>query len=213
MQHVTSPNSRREHWDAVYCTKDETAVSWFQERAERSLALIRSVTHSPSAPIIDVGGGASRLVDDLLADAYSDLAVLDVSATAIAKAQARLGAKADGVSWIVADITAWQPQRRWNIWHDRAVFHFLTEPADQDRYIAALGKATDVGAAIIMSCFSLDGPERCSGLPVQRYSATTLADRLGRGFRLVRSDAESHTTPSGGTQKFIYAHFERQPDE
>ncbi|MDE2184331.1 MAG: class I SAM-dependent methyltransferase [Alphaproteobacteria bacterium] len=207
----TPPDSRREHWDTVYRTKDETAVSWYQEHPARSLALIRSVAKSPSS-LIDIGGGASRLVDDLLAGVHGDLAVLDVSAAAIAKAQARLGASADGVTWIVADITAWQPQRHWDIWHDRAVFHFLTQTADQDAYIAALKKATRPGAHAIFSCFALDGPERCSGLPVQRYSASSLAARLGAGFGLLRDEAESHTTPAGGTQKFTYALFERRQD-
>lgn len=213
MQEAKTPTGRRTHWDTVYRTKDETAVSWFQAHPERSLSWIRSAAPSRSASIIDVGGGASRLVDALQAGGYRDLAVLDVSEEAVTKARARLKAGAGGISWIVADVTSWKPERTWDVWHDRAVFHFLTDAADQSAYITALTRATRPDAKIVISCFALNGPEKCSGLPVQRYSAATLAARLGDAFRLVRDEAESHTTPSGNVQNFIYALFERKRDE
>src|SRR5579864_587705 len=132
----------REHWDQVYSTKAETEVSWYQPRPERSLALIKSMLPDHASPILDVGGGASHLVDELLTGGYSDLTVLDVSAAALRRSQERVGAQAGKVKWIAADITDWRPERVWRLWHDRAVFHFLTSAADQNAYIAALKAAT-----------------------------------------------------------------------
>lgn len=205
---MTDPRS---HWDNTYTVKPDTEVSWYQPEPDRSLGLIRSAAASPSASIIDVGGGASRLIDRLLADGYSDLTVLDISDVALSRSRNRLAALADKIAWIVADITAWQPPRTWDIWHDRAVFHFLTETAAQDAYIAALEAGTEAGSAIIMATFALNGPERCSGLPVQRYSAQTLAARLGPAFALYAEAAETHQTPFGTTQEFSYAAFKRLP--
>ena len=202
-------STTRSHWDDTYAAKAETEVSWFQTAPERSLALIEKALGGRNGGILDVGGGASRLVDSLLDRGYRDLTVLDISEIALGKNRARLGQKADTVSWIVADITQWQPQRVWKLWHDRAVFHFLTDPADQDAYIAALTRATAPGSWVLMACFALDGPERCSGLPVQRYSAATLAARLGSAFTLVEEARESHATPGGKIQNFTYALFRR----
>ena len=199
----------RAHWDGAYTAKAENQVSWFQVEPGKSLALIRDAAKSRDAGIVDIGGGASVLVDTLLRDGYSDLTVLDVSEVALGRTQARLGAAAEKVSWIVADITRWRPPRRWDVWHDRAVFHFLTDRADQDAYIAALTAATAPGAAILMATFAPDGPEKCSGLPVQRYSPSTIATRLGSGFRLYAEAAEDHVTPWGSTQKFAYAALKR----
>lgn len=200
----------REHWEQVYGSKTETEVSWYQSRPERSFALIKSAASDLSASILDVGGGASHLVDELLEAGYSDVTVLDVSAAALERSKERLGPKAGKVSWIVADITQWRPTRRWQIWHDRAVFHFLTEPADQDAYLAALRAATVSGSIAVMSCFALDGPERCSGLPVQRYSPATLAARIGKDFELISELSEQHRTPWGSTQSFAYAMLKRR---
>ncbi len=200
---------RRVHWDGAYTTKAETRVSWYQPSPERSLGLIKSVA-PPTASIIDVGGGASRLVDALLADGYSDLTVLDVSEVALGRSKMRLGGLAEKVSWVVADITQWQPQRTWDVWHDRAMFHFLTDVGAQDAYIAALKRGTAPGAAVIMATFALTGPERCSGLPVQRYSPATLAARLGPDFSLYAETAETHPTPFGTTQEFVYAALRRR---
>lgn len=198
-----------EHWDRVYSTKSETEVSWYQPLPERSLALIRAMAPNLSASIVDIGGGASRLIDELLALGYIDLTVLDVSRAALIRSKERLGTLADKVSWITADITQWTPLRTWDIWHDRAVFHFLTETKDQDAYIAALEMGTKPNSVAVISTFALDGPERCSGLPVQRYSPATLAARIGSGFRLVSAAEEPHTTPSGSIQHFAYAVLRR----
>ncbi len=175
----------RGHWDQVYATKAETEVSWYQSRSERSLTLIMSAKPSLSTSVLDVGGGASRLVDDLLAGGYTDLTVLDVSELALCRSKKWLGPRASHVPWIVADITAWCPTRTWDIWHDRAVFHFLTETGDQDAYIAALTAATVPQSIAVISCFAPDGPERCSGLLVQRYDPPGLAARIGGDFELV----------------------------
>src|SRR5580765_822391 len=165
----------REHWENVYATKSPTEVSWYQPRPELSLSLIRSVAPGVSASILDVGGGASVLVDGLLSAGYFDVTVLDISQTALNHSRERLGQVADRMSWIMADITQWRPPRTWDVWHDRAVFHFLTVTEDQDAYIAALRAATHTGSVAVISTFALSGPERCSGLPVQRYDAASLA--------------------------------------
>ncbi len=197
--------SRREHWDGVYGTKREDEVSWFQKRPALSLALIREYAPDPATSIVDVGGGASSLVGELLGQGYGDISVLDISGAALERAKAKLGADAAKIEWIVADITAWTPPRRWHVWHDRAVFHFLTDTASQDTYIAALKAATAPGAIAIVSGFAPDGPEKCSGLPVVRYDAHSLAARFGSGFELLREEREEHETPGGAVQKFYYA--------
>jgi SAM-dependent methyltransferase len=204
---MTNP---RQHWEQVYQTKAPTEVSWFQAKPLLSLELIRTAAPDHAAGIIDVGGGASRLVDELLAEGYADVSVLDVSDAALARSKERLGSLAEAVDWLVADITAWRPARTWDVWHDRAVFHFLTEPAQQDAYIAVLRQATRSGAAIVIATFALDGPERCSGLVVQRYSPQTLAERLGSAFALVEERSERHVTPGGSIQRFAYAVLRRR---
>jgi hypothetical protein len=200
----------RAHWDNTYTTKSDTQVSWYQRVPERSLALITSAAADRSAAIIDIGGGASRLVDQLVSDDYSDITVLDVSEVALGRSRDRLGPSAQKIDWITADITRWQPERIWDVWHDRAVFHFLTDRAAQDAYIAALGSATKTGSTVIIATFALNGPERCSGLPVQRYSARTLAARLGPAFSLYADETETHPTPFGTSQEFSYAALNRR---
>jgi 2-polyprenyl-3-methyl-5-hydroxy-6-metoxy-1,4-benzoquinol methylase len=199
----------REHWDGVYRTKADAELSWYQERPERSLSLIAGHAPSRSASVLDVGGGVSRLAEKLTQQDYSDITVLDISAAALERARARLGEGASAVAWIVADVTDWIPQRTWDVWHDRAVFHFLAEPAAQDAYLRALQAGTHTDAIVIIAAFALDGPERCSGLPVQRYSAATLAARLGEDFRLLSDENERHVTPWGAGQNFVYAVFRR----
>lgn len=200
----------RDHWNETYTAKAETEVSWHQPSPDRSLGLITSAAPGRASSIIDVGGGASRLADALLAKRYSDITVLDISDVALGRPKARLAGLADKVSWIVADITQWQPQRTWDIWHDRAVFHFLTDIDAQDAYIAALRHGTAVGSAVIMATFALAGPERCSDLPVQRYSPATLAARLGPDFSLYDQATETHATPFGTSQEFAYTAFRRR---
>jgi 2-polyprenyl-3-methyl-5-hydroxy-6-metoxy-1,4-benzoquinol methylase len=200
----------RSHWDNVYVTKAETAVSWFQPHSIRSLELIDSASPDREASVIDVGGGAATLVDDLLARGFGDVTVLDIAEPALDRSKVRLGSAGDRVGWIVADITQWKPARTWDIWHDRAVFHFLTERAQQDAYIAALTAGTAPGATVVMATFALDGPDKCSGLPVQRYSPETLASRLGLAFALTAHANETHKTPWGSEQRFSYTVLKRQ---
>jgi SAM-dependent methyltransferase len=202
------PLERKQHWEQVYRDKAEDAVSWFQIHPQVSLDLIKSCT-KPEDALIDVGGGASRLVDHLLAEGYTDLTVLDVSEAALERAGARLGKAALKVQWLVADITLWRPERQYRLWHDRAVFHFLTEPEDRSAYLAALSAALAPGAHAVIASFALDGPERCSGLPVQRYSPESLAEELGADFRLRESRDETHLTPMGRLQRFQYSLLER----
>jgi hypothetical protein len=163
----------------------------------------------PTAPIIDIGGGESRLVDRLIEGGYSNVTVLDLSANAIAATQKRLGSLAARVQWIVADVTDWRPSSKYRLWHDRAVLHFLIEPSDRTAYVAALLAATEPGACIVISTFALDGPDKCSGLPVARYSAETLANELGPGVRLVDTEREDHKTPGGAIQRFQFSRFTR----
>ncbi|MCW5736139.1 MAG: class I SAM-dependent methyltransferase [Enhydrobacter sp.] len=198
----------RDHWEGVYSARAETAVSWYQRHSNQSLAYV-TATAGKASYVIDIGGGASTLVDDLLERGYANVAVLDISDAALAKAKARLGGRASRVTWIVADITRWRPPRLYGVWHDRAVFHFLTRTEDQDAYITALRAGTERGAAVIVATFALDGPEQCSGLPVQRYSPETLAKRLGAPFVLADQANETHTTPWGTEQRFSYAVFRR----
>jgi len=202
-------SERTEHWDRVYSTKTETEVSWYQPRPERSLALIRSLAPDLATSVVDIGCGTSTLIEELWLAGYRDLTGLDASASAITWQGARLVTAGASVKLIVADLVDWQPDRSWGVWHDRAVFHFLTERSTQDAYIRALSKALLPASIAIIATFALDGPVRCSGLPVQRYSASTLAERLGSGFRLVSDVAERHITPSGAAQSFSYAALQR----
>ena len=189
------PDDRKIHWETVYQEKSETQVSWFQESPALSLELISALTPAPEASIIDVGGGASRLVDELVMRGYGDVTILDLSQAALQAAQARLGPKAHGVEWIAADATHWRPQRTYDLWHDRAAFHFLTSPDDRARYIQHLTKALAPGGHAIIATFALDGPDRCSGLPVVRYDAAALGAELGDVFSLIDTRAHAHSTP------------------
>jgi ubiquinone/menaquinone biosynthesis C-methylase UbiE len=197
----------REHWNHVYKTKPIDGVSWFQEHAEHSLQLIRDTGISPDAAIIDVGGGASTLVDDLLESGYSSITVLDLSAEALASARKRLGLKSAGVNWIEADITQVDlPEQGYDIWHDRAVFHFLTSPDERKAYIETVLRAVKPGGHVIVATFAEDGPLQCSGLPVKRYAANELHAEFGTPFTLLHHKKVEHHTPSGSTQKFIYCY-------
>ena len=204
----------KEHWEKVYKSKSTDSVSWFQEHALCSLQLIRQSGVELSATIIDVGGGASTLVDDLLSEGYCALTVLDISATAIAAAQSRLGAgRCNNVQWLEADIlTAELPDQAYDIWHDRAVFHFLASSEERQKYVQALKNVLKPGGSIIIATFAVDGPIQCSGLPAMRYSADTLHAELGDSFTLVQQKRESHVTPSGVTQQFLFCFFRYQPD-
>jgi ubiquinone/menaquinone biosynthesis C-methylase UbiE len=195
------------HWEEVYETKDSTQVSWFQEHAELSLQFIERTGMDKSGQIIDVGGGASRLVDDLLDRDYQNITVLDISAAALRVAQERLGSRANAVTWLEANITQVQlPHNFYDVWHDRAVFHFLTRAPDRQRYVEAVMHSVKGGGHVIVATFGVDGPSRCSGLEVVRYSPDSLHDEFGDNFDLVSSTSESHATPFGTEQKFIYCY-------
>lgn len=201
---------RRAHWQRIYTTKAETEVSWFEASPEASLAALARAGADPSSAIIDVGGGASRLVDRLVSEGYADVTVLDVSDAAIETAKPRLGAAADKVHWLVADVTRWTPAREYDVWHDRAAFHFLADPADQAAYVERLRRALRHGGAAIIATFAPDGPERCSGLAVARHDAASLSIVLGPGFELVDERRHEHKTPKGATQAFQFSIFRRR---
>ena len=198
---------RKQHWEQVYTTKSSDSVSWFQERADQSLALFHDTGLEKDAAIIDVGGGASTLVDDLAVEGYSDLTVLDLSSAALDVAKQRLRKHAESIHWIVGDITkAELPANRFDIWHDRAVFHFLTEPADRQAYVEQVMRAVRPNGHVIIATFPEDGPEKCSGLPVMRYKPETLHAEFGGDFLLVKHEKETHHTPFGTVQQFVYCY-------
>ena len=200
---------RVSHWEGVYATRGAHEFSWYQIRPDVSLGLIARLGLRAGDPIIDVGGGASSLVDHLLDLDHSDITVLDISVAALAAVKARLGARAASVRWLAGDITRARPPGQYRLWHDRAVFHFLTEPADRRTYVATLAKALPSGSDAIIATFAEDGPERCSNLRVCRYRPEQLAKELGAEFTLVESLRETHITPAQGEQKFIYCRFRR----
>ena len=200
------------HWESVYRTKRVDEVSWFQREPTLSLALIRKFAPRAAARIIDVGSGASSLVDSLVTGGYSAVTVLDLSSTALAQARGRLGPRALEVTWLEADILeAALPHAAFDVWHDRAVFHFLTSEADRGAYIAQLQRCLRPGAVLLIATFAEDGPGRCSGLPVVRYSAGTLHNALGQSFRLLETIDERHVTPAGVIQSFVYCAFRFAP--
>ncbi|MDQ0124388.1 SAM-dependent methyltransferase [Pseudomonas lini] len=204
----------KDHWEKVYREKPFDRVSWYQENAEMSLALIRRFVPHLDAQLIDVGAGASTLADDLLRLSYENLTVLDISAAGLDVARKRLGANAERVTWIEADITsAPLPSHRYDLWHDRAVFHFLTEPEDRAKYIRVMSASLKPGGVAIIGTFAEEGPSHCSGLPTERYSAASLATIFGSQFEVLEHAYEEHCTPNGGTQKFLYVCFKKLPPQ
>jgi len=198
---------KREHWEKVYRTKTSDEVSWFRPHLDVSLSLIERAANDRLVSIIDVGGGASTLVDDLLGRGYRNITVLDVSQTAIDKAKERMGETATSVSWLCADITQIAlPPQAYDVWHDRAVFHFLTNEEERRAYIRNAVSAVRVGGHVIVSTFGPEGPEKCSGLEVMRYDAESLHREFGRRFRLLESSKELHNTPFGTVQQFLYCY-------
>jgi SAM-dependent methyltransferase len=193
------------HWESIYSSKAPDAVSWYRPHLELSLGLIERCANDRAASIIDVGAGESTLVDDLVSRGYQDLTVLDVSQTAIEATKQRLGRTADDVHWILGDITQLSlPPHSFDVWHDRAVFHFLTEPAQREAYVLSVLHAVKPGGHVIVSAFGPDGPTKCSGLDVIRYDAEALHQEFGRRFRIEESAKEVHHTPWGATQHFVY---------
>lgn len=197
------------HWDQAYCRGDTTR-SWFQERPLPSLWMLDAIGATPRESLIDVGGGASSLAAALLDRGYNDVTVLDISRTALSTAQRRLGAAINRVDWLVTDVLTWQPARRWDIWHDRAVLHFFTADTDLARYLDALEKAVSRTGFAILATFAPDGPQSCSGLAVARYDSQQLANLLGSQWRLLTDSREDHRTPGGANQPFTWAAFRRR---
>ena len=201
---------RHAHWQTVYQTKGEHDVSWFEESPAISLELIRATGVNTTASIIDIGGDASRLVDALLDEGYSAVTVLDLSEKALETSKARLGPRiAAKVKWVAVDVTAWEPSQAYDVWHDRATFHFLTDPKDRSAYAERVLRTVRPGGHVIIGTFAPDGPERCSGLPVVRYDSATISKILGPSFGLSESRTHAHKTPTGAIQRFQFNRFRR----
>lgn len=198
----------QDHWNRVYTTKAADAVSWYQTRPRNSLELIAAANLSPDAPIIDVGGGASVLVDCLLDAGHTALSVLDISAAALDAARTRLGARAGSVRWIEADVREFVSPQRHDLWHDRAVFHFLTDPTDRAAYMATVRRSLNPRGHVVIATFALDGPARCSGLDVAHYDAASLHAEFGTDFQMLDSRRETHITPGGAEQRFTWVHLQ-----
>ena len=201
---------RQAHWEAVYDAKAFTEVSWYQPRPDVSLRQILATGVGRNDAIIDVGGGASTLVDHLLELGFLDVTVLDISGAALAQARNRLGARACDANWVVADVTAFEAEQRFRLWHDRAVLHFLTDAADRERYVDSLRHALLPGGHLVLSTFGPDGPLKCSGLEVRRYTLDLIRELLGPEFKLTRYVLEDHQTPLGAAQQFLYSSWIRK---
>jgi trans-aconitate methyltransferase len=196
------------HWNRLYGIKSAAELSWYESHSRRSLQSIQETGVPAHAPILDVGGGASVLVDDLLRMGHTDVTVLDLAPAALAQSRERLGAAAERVTWIAADVTSFRPSRRYAVWHDRAVLHFLLSAHERERYVAVLRSALASRGQVILAAFGPEGPTRCSGLPVRRYSAEMLSALLGPGFLLRDSVFEDHRTPAGVTQQFLHTRWQ-----
>ncbi len=201
---------QKSHWETIYRQKRPGEVSWYQPHLAVSLRLLANAGLSSGSRVIDVGGGASTLVDDLLERGVGAVTVLDIAGHALAAARARLGARAGRVTWLEADIThAPLPPAAYDLWHDRAVFHFLTDAEDRRRYLATMRAALPPGGQAILATFALQGPPRCSGLDVVRYNPDTLRVEVGDGFTLIETLEEAHHTPAGVVQHFVYGRFQK----
>ena len=200
-------NTSKKHWETVYETKNPEQVSWTQEIPKTSLNLIHSFNLSKSVKIIDIGGGDSKLVDFLLEEGFENITVLDISQKAIEKAQLRLGENAKKVNWIVSDINQFEPTTKYDVWHDRAAFHFLTNELDINKYVKTVEKS--VSQHLIIGTFSEDGPKKCSGLEIKQYSEEAMTKLFQNEFEVVKCFIEDHTTPFDTTQNFIFCSFKR----
>jgi SAM-dependent methyltransferase len=197
----------KKHWEAIYSGKAPDRVSWYRPHLDRSLRFLDATRIASTAAVIDVGGGTSTFVDDLLDRGYSNLTVLDLSPTALETARARLGDRASRVKWICADVThADLPERAYDFWHDRAVFHFLTDPAARSRYVDAVRRSLRPGGHIVVATFGPHGPEKCSGLEVLRFTADSLHAEFGEDFAKIADSTEIHNTPWGSEQEFVYCY-------
>lgn len=198
-------------WQGIYSQRAPEQVSWYERVPATSLALIEDTSLPFDAAIIDVGGGTSTLAGELIARGYTDVTVTDISVAALKRAREGAGEAAAAITWIVGDIRTHDFGRRYDLWHDRAVFHFMVEQNDRERYVAVLHRTVRGGGHVVIATFGPDGPSECSGLPVQRYGPQELSGALGADFELVSSHLELHHTPSGASQQFLYAHLRRAP--
>lgn len=201
--------NQKDHWEQIYATRSTAELGWYKAHLKTSLDWIKALNLDLDAPIIDIGGGASTLIDDLLEAGYRNITVLDISDGALSALKTRLGRKAEQVTWLVGDVTSVDlPAHRYALWHDRAVFHFLTTAEQQDKYRNQLLKALRPGGHMIMGTFAPEAPPKCSGLPVQRYNPEQLATVLGEDLELKRHCKELHITPGGVEQMYLYCHFQ-----
>ncbi|MCA0928841.1 class I SAM-dependent methyltransferase [Ruegeria profundi] len=198
------------HWNTIYSQKSEDDLSWHQDDPSISLELMKGAGLTPQSSVIDIGAGTSRVVDRLLAFGLRDITALDLSRSALVKAQGRLGERGEIVRWIAADVTRWETSRTFDFWHDRAVFHFLVDPVDRESYLKRLSRSLGTEGHAVIATFALDGPEKCSGLDVRRYSPESLSDELGSSFDLVTHRFHIHHTPWGRPQSFQYSLFRKQ---
>lgn len=198
------------YWNKVYSEKSETDVSWFQEHPTKSLELLREINLEKDAPIIDIGGGDSRLVDHLSQQGYTDVTVLDISEVSLNKLKARLGEIGDKVKYLVSDVTSFHPVRMYDLWHDRATFHFLTNSEEINKYLEVVNKALRPGGNLIISTFSKNGPEECSGLPIHQYSDAELKSLFQKYFNNTKCFEDTHVTPWGKSQSFVYCGFKKK---
>lgn len=203
-------DDRKDHWQGVYSSKEVDAVSWYQPVPEASIDAVVKFGGTPRHSVIDIGGGASTLANELVQRGWQDVSVLDISSEALSVARQAMGAAADQVDWITSDITSWSPRRQYDVWHDRAVFHFLTDISDRVSYREVLSKALLPGGLYIIATFALDGPEKCSGLPVQRYDAADLGKEFSDAFDLVADWRETHHTPFATEQHFTWCVFRKR---
>ena len=201
---------RKSHWESIYGDKDPVQVSWYQQKPVLSLQLIHNSSLALDAPVIDIGGGASELVDCLYDEGYSNLSVLDISKKALDYAKNRLGDKAAKIKWYEEDVTLFIASQKYSLWHDRAVFHFLTNKSDRVKYVDTIKSSLLSGGYVVIAAFALDGPEKCSGLDIVKYDADKLSAELGEGFKLLDQKNEIHLTPQNKEQKFVYFHFIRE---
>jgi ubiquinone/menaquinone biosynthesis C-methylase UbiE len=201
--------NKKKHWETIYQTKQFEDVSWFQPTPETSLSFFKQLNIPTSAKIIDIGGGDSFLVDNLLDLNYQDLTVLDISATALDKAKQRLGKQADKVKWIVADVATFRPTEKYDFWHDRAAFHFLTQELEIENYLNTVQKSIQPTGIFVIGTFSEQGPEKCSGIEIKQYSETTMTDRLAKFFEKIKCIKVDHKTPSDAIQNFIFCSFKK----
>ncbi len=209
-EHAGAVTGDGDHWDQIYDSRPATELSWYQRHPETSLRLIEEAASGRSAAVVDVGSGASELVDALLARGFTDVTLVDISRRALETVRSRLGSEARRVSFVNQDLLMWIPERRYDVWHDRAVFHFLTEREDRDRYVEIVTDAIGTGGFLILGTFAEDGPTSCSGLPVRRYSADELADVFAQSFSVVGHEREEHLTPSGTAQSFTWVVLRRK---